>query len=309
MQRRLLRGLSDATLTAGALRYQARFAVRTTMSSRAAGPFPAWTLHAAQESPSRTAFELRAFEQRADGGVSLMQFVVHDGRALYSFDAEHWGFLGRRMSAWSGLLPRLFGGLHRGLADVEYERKRDGDDVAHVVRGRIDEGHALELMELVEVASGGGLERALDAVGIEDARFQLETPATDVSGSRAQLSFRATLPAYRPGAALNRTQQELYLGFGSPELVYTITLSLPGAGDAVSVTAPDVDPTLPRIESLVDAMLVRVTGIAGRARPAGGIRGHALGQGTPVLVDGLAGGAERAHVELPPLGNDDFGRV
>jgi hypothetical protein len=308
LKRRLLRTLSDATLTSGALRYQARFALRTTLSSRAVGPFPAWTLHAAQESPARTAFELRAFEQRADGGVSLMQMVVHDGRAFYSFDGERWGFLGRRMSEWSGLLPRVIGGAHRGLVDVEYELTHRSEPSLHVVRGRIDDRHAVELVGLLEMTSGGGLERALDAVTIEDARFQMEAPAPDASRSTAQLSFRAALPAYRAGAAMSRAQQELYLGFGRPEVAYSITVSLLG-GERVDVTAPEVDTTKPRMESLVDAMLARVHGGFASPRARAGARQHAVAPRVPGLIDGLYEDPAHANIELPPLGDDDFGRV
>lgn len=308
-QQRILRHLSDATLDARALRYAARFSVRTSLSSRAIGPFPSWTLHAEQESPSRTSFTLRAFEKRSDGGVTLLEFVVHDGRAFYSFDGVRWGFLHRRMSEWSGLLPRLVGGAHRGLADIGCDVRTDEGRVLHAVQGRIDEAHAPELIGLFEVASGGGLERELDAVTIENGHLTVEAPVDDLTQCTATLSFRAALPPYHPGSPLHRLQQQFYLGFGRPEVTYTVAFSLVSGPEACAVHPPDVDATMPRVESLVDAMVARIHGsiTAGSRRAAvgrasGELRGLDLGAPT-------VGHAAARHLDLPPLGNDDFGRV
>lgn len=167
----------------------------------------------------------------------------------------------------------------------------------------------MELVALVEMASGGGLERALDAVAIEDARFEMVSLDGDTTGPTAQLSFRAALPAYRPGAAVNRAQQHFYLGFGRPEVVFSITFSLHSGGGDVSVAPPAVDPTLPKVDSLVDAMLARVHGAFAPARPGAGARPQRPGQPTLDLGGGALGAQERVRVDLPPLGNDDFERV
>ncbi len=309
-QQRILRHLSDVTLDARALRYAARFSVRTSLSSRAIGPFPSWTLLAEQESPSRTSFTLRAFEKRSDGGVTLLRFVVHDGRAFYTFDGVRWGFLHRRMSEWSGLLPRLIGGAHRGLVDLRCDSHGDDEArVVSVVRGRIDEPHAPELLSLFEVACGGGLERELGAVAIENGHLTVEAPVDDPSQCTATLSFRAALPPYHPGSPLHRLQQQFYLGFGRPEVTYTVAFSLVAGPDECAVHPPDVDATMPRVESLVDAMVARIHGsiTAGprrtsAIRAAGEPRGLDLGG---LTVRHAAGG----HLDLPPLGSDDFGRV